>query len=390
MRFGLLVMLFLLHAAAMALPPMPEYRKAESFHILKLVGTYRQMGEQYAQRMNPVMERQYRDIIKGVLLKRGLTEKELLVAADQFLFNNLPWRWQQFFAGMTRYATLKPDQLKILAAMEFEFSLLSDQNAGHLADNRRGCTTFAVWQQHSADGRLLFGRNYDFGPELRTAAMDLTIMVLHPGSDAIPTAAIGFPGAFHLTTGLNQNGLFLALNNASRSDSAIDRNRISAPVMLFEMLLSSPDLNHLDAWLNTIRPDCAYTITAANNRAALAWEWSTFRTVCRRPAQFGVLAATNHFLASEWQNYRAIKTPGQLDHSQVRLDHLRGQTAATPKFDPTSFQRLFDLPYEQGGVTFGENTTYQVLARPADLHLWLKVPGRTAWISVDLQEWLSR
>jgi len=390
MRIAITVLLLTWTIAASARQPMPDYKQIGGFHVLKLIGTYQQMGEQYAQFMNPVMERQYRDVVNGFLLKHGLTEKELQVAADQFLFGNLPWRWQQFFNGMKRSATLRPEQLKILAAMEFEFSLLTDRASRHLADNRRGCTGFAVWNQHSADHRLWFGRNYDFGPDLRVAARDLTIMVLHPAGDSISTAAIGFPGAFYLTTGLNEAGIFLELNTAAKSNPNVDRNRISAPVMLFDMLLSSPDLDHLDAWFNTVRPDAAYIITASSPRQALSWEWDLFRTVCRRPAQFGLLAATNHFQASEWQRYRHISIPDQMDDSQVRLFHLRGQALATPQFDLETMQRLFDLPYEQGGVTFSDRTTYQIIALPAERKLWIKVPSATPWVAIDLGDWLNR
>jgi len=52
-------------------------------------------------------------------------------------------------------------------------------------------------------------------------------------------------------------------------------------------------------------------------------------------------------------------------------------------------QRLFDLPYEHGGVTFGDDTTYQVIALPVELKIWLESSHSDDWVALDLEDFDS-
>jgi hypothetical protein len=53
-------------------------------------------------------------------------------------------------------------------------------------------------------------------------------------------------------------------------------------------------------------------------------------------------------------------------------------------FSPQTMMKVLDTPIEKGGPTDTEKTIYQVIAIPAQLKLWLKVPGFQDWTEVGL------
>jgi hypothetical protein len=45
---------------------------------------------------------------------------------------------------------------------------------------------------------------------------------------------------------------------------------------------------------------------------------------------------------------------------------------------------IMDTPKSEGGATV-DDTTYQVVAVPSQLKIWVSVPGYQDWVSVDLK-----
>jgi len=130
---------------------------------------------------------------------------------------------------------------------------------------------------------MLFGRNYDFGPDLRSAARDLTVMFFGLPPTLFLPPPIGFSRRFLSDHGLNRYGLFLELNMPRVPIPPLIVPGSVRRLMLFDMLLTSPTWPISTHGSIPFVLTGAYTITAATPRDAHGLEWSTFRTVCRRP-----------------------------------------------------------------------------------------------------------
>ena len=53
---------------------------------------------------------------------------------------------------------------------------------------------------------------------------------------------------------------------------------------------------------------------------------------------------------------------------------------------PAKVMNVMSTPLEEGGVFLAPDTTsYQIVAVPADLRIWVRVPQRLDWTQIDLQ-----
>ena len=184
----------------------------------------------------------------------------------------------------------------------------------------------------------------------------------------------------------------LELNNGSASDSNNFSNiRQSALISLFAGLEQSKNNKELTTYLNTTLPDLSYIINAADKESAYSFEWSTSKVRRREPDKNGLLVATNIFFDTAWgrQKYDVAK---DADFIVKRRDNL---IFLADKFKglitPEKMMEIIATPLEKGGAFRTPNlTSYQYVAQPATLKMWLRIPEYQEWTEVDLSQFYDK
>ncbi|MBN1289203.1 MAG: hypothetical protein JXA49_06165 [Actinobacteria bacterium] len=187
-----------------------------------------------------------------------------------------------------------------------------------------------------------------------------------------------------MTSGMNAAGLFLELNNGSASDpSDFTDTRLWAPASLFSFLENAENVEQLACWFSTTNPDLAYIINAADKNTACSFEWATSGVKQRRADRAGILAATNHFVDPAWGIPLPEEDP---DFSVKRRENLLVLGEENKgRFDAEKMMEVISTPVEDGGAFRPPNlTSYEIVAVPEELKIWVRVPEVQDWVEVDL------
>lgn len=348
-------------------------------NVLDLRGNYKQMGRQYGHLLRDELAHLYQEAIEGYFIREKGLAPEAMRHAAQSLFAFYPHRFKTFFEGMAETSGLPLEKHILLNALEL-YGMLP------------GCSGIAAWNDYTAGGPLVFGRNYDWFGRYRPFARFLTVTVFN-GEDGIPTAIATFAGVIYATTGMNAEGLFLELNNGFPSGGSLSySNRVPAVVHLLAFLLDCSNMAHLDAAFNSTRSNFTFIIDAADRDAAYAYEWLPFDIKRREGKADGLLVATNHFVHPDWgielQDTAGFKSRERRENLLSLAENHKG------KMTVAAMMEILDTPIDHGGATWPAGdaiqTVYQVVVVPAERMLWVKVPGFQDWTAVDLGGLFSR
>ncbi len=221
----------------------------------------------------------------------------------------------------------------------------------------RSCSGLAVWGEYTPDGNLIFGRNWGIDRESMKKYMKyLSVVVFNPDSGH-GLANIHPLGNVYLETGMNDQGLFIELNNGSLSDPQYIDDRENTVSVLSTALNQCNTIGESAKYLADTPADLSYALQVANAENCVSVERPTFGARVRTTEQDGVLAAYNNFIPpypKEWE--------GKV------IDPL------APEQDPR-YQNLIKLA----------NTVYQVIASPKELTLWIRGLDYAGWQEINLK-----
>lgn len=354
--------------------------KAGKINVVVLKGTYREMGELYGSLLKEELTANYNGMIKGLKEMKGLTLKDLQEFGNS-IYANYPQKYKEIVEGLAQDSGLGMEKAKVLNAQELYISAaLADW-----ASKQKGCTGMAVWGDYSA-GPLVFGRNYDLGPANHQYA---TMVIYNPTDGSVPVASWTFAGCIYVTSGMNSSGVFLELNNGSASDpSDFTASRPWAPIDLFAFLEQSTSLEQLTSYFETTRPDLSYIVQGADKNGAVSFEWSTSGVKVRQADKNGLLVATNAFFDPSWG-----QTPEDgVDFVVTRRTNLFALAEQNKgKFTPELMMKTISTPLEEGGAFRAPNlTSYEIVAQPETLTMWVRVPDYQDWVKIDMNQYFLR
>ncbi|MBN2169163.1 MAG: hypothetical protein JW738_07955 [Actinobacteria bacterium] len=358
-------------------PAQGNLYKAGKINVLVLSGTYREMGEQYGELLKSDLTKIYEKISGDFGKVDGVSYEELLEIGN-VIYDKYPQRYQEIVEGIADSSGLGMDKAKILNAQEaYVYAALVDM----MKKKQPQCSGMAVWDSYTSEGPLVFGRNYDLGP---VNAEYATVTVYNPVDGNLPTANFTFAGCIYVTSGMNSKGLFLELNNGSTSDpSDFTESRLWAPASLFSFLENAENVEQLAYWFSTTNPDLAYIVNAADKKTACSFEWATFGVKQRQPDRAGILVATNHFADPAWEIPPPSEDP---DFSVQRRENLLAMGEKYKgRFDAKKMMEVISTPVEDGGAFRAPNlTSFEIVAVPAELTIWVRVPEVQDWVGIDL------
>ena len=339
--------------------------------VIDLCGSWYQMGRQYGL----LAKEQIVDVLGYIDGKIGSDAAQIDSAykiADA-LYAGYPDYLKEFFDGASRTSGLNLERLKLCNAAEYVEALFY-------------CSAMAVWDDYSA-GKLVFGRNYD-AQNYSEIFKDLLITVFHPDNE-IAAATIGYAGEFYCVNGLNENGIFIELNNGMPSAGEIIHwDMCPSTTRLFELLFEAECLNDVDSFFESTRSFGSFIIGAADKTEARSYEWC-FDGVRRGDVMTddGLMLSTNHYVNDDWP-YN-IPDDDNSWNSITRRSNLYEQASKFKgEIDVEKMEEIMSTSLDDGGPMH-DLTRYQIVAVPEDLILYIKIPDMGRWASVDMDRYFS-
>jgi hypothetical protein len=346
--------------------------------ITVLRGNYREMGRQYgAFYRNELAE------IDAILKTEFVKTPGITIAAMQKKgadsFDAYPRRYKEIMYGIAETSGRSLEDLQMMNGMELYIPFVA---------NWGGCSGIAVWGPYTSDGTLIFGRNYDY---FQPMTKFTTVTVWNPVDGSLPFASIGYIGLMYVTTGLNKEKQFLELNMGASSGGFFRRDdRAAGALSLFSVMEDAGTPDEMNLRMHSVTTDTAFVINTASPEGAFSYEWTTWDMRRRGPDRDGVLVGTNHFEDPSW----GLTPPeahslgdGMAGNSVWRRDNLL--SFADRNKGSITLEKVKDVmstPLEEGGVFLApDNTSYQIMAVPADLRIWVRVPGLVDWTEIDLE-----
>jgi len=250
------------------------------------------------------------------------------------------------------------------------------------------CSGLAVWDEYTPDGVLVFGRNWDIEREsLQPYMKYLSVAVFSPDSGNA-FANVHPLGNVYLETGMNENGLFIELNNGAYSDPSYIEGAENTVSVLVTALNQCSTIDEASEYLLETPADLSYIIQIADAKECVSVERATFATRVREAEQQGVLAAYNSFVPpypEGWTGKVADPRPQEIDPRYSNLIKLANSDGFRGKLDVQVMKELMDIEVRDGGATH-RGTVFQVIAVPEELTLWIRALGYSDWQQVSLLE----
>ena len=200
-----------------------------------------------------------------------------------------------------------------------------------------GCTSFAAWGDHTASGRLLVGRNFDFQAG---ECFDRNKLVTRVKPDrGLGFISVSWPGMAGVVSGINDQRIAITINAASSRD----KRTIGMPVSLvIRQVLQYA--GSLDEAIRMIRQSevfvaDSYLIADGKSGTAVVVEKTPSRCAVRKPTARYIICS-NHFLSDELSDdpgNRAYMVEGTsvVRHERIESLVLQARGKLTPEMAAT-------------------------------------------------------
>lgn len=344
--------------------------------VVRLNGSYRQMGRQYGELLKPQLWSFHRKAILENFPSGPFYTKEKIIAFAQSNFQYYPDRIRQMFEGIAETSGLSLDQL-ILLDQYVTLSTLKYET---------GCSQIAAWGNYSVHGMLVYGKNEDFFDYFKEFDDSLVITVLNPDDGSASVATIGNAGELSTMNEISSNGLVLAMNSAPSAymeSEELPWNRIPPFLNYLLFFLDSKNFDSLESNIREYKPPFSYILNIADPEKGVSFECTT-DTCVKRESFEDLIVSTNHFMDPSWNESKQNTDEEERDSR----DRYKNLTVLGQKFkgtiDARVLMQILDIQLQDGGAT-NPATIFQFVTTPADRVIWVKIPGYQDWTRIDAE-----
>jgi len=341
----------------------------------------------------------YRGLVTGKLIRRLLYKQEKTfvdqihkyVPSDSYLnflkflvavFNrnideNIKAEYLQEIYGLSKFASNDFDNIGSKYQRLLNYQAAHD--IGHMMQNYHlvGCTSFAVWNEKSADSSLLVGRNFDFYVSDEFAE-DKIVSFVKPDS-GYRYMMITWGGMMGVVSGMNDQGLTVTIN-AAKSKVPL---HAACPVSFVAKHILQYAQN-IDEALNIARKyevfvSETFLIGSAQDNKACIIEKNTEKTTLFRPYSSFVIA-TNHFQSPEFASDKLNIAQQKESPTSIRYKRTEQLIKEAGRIDAAKAAAILRNPYGRDDKVIGftnEEAVNQYIAHhsvifePEKLRVWV-------------------
>lgn len=321
-----------------------ELRQVNGLPVLVVEGTPEEIGEQLA-------------VLTGAQVKAMLNFPRDLVRHER-----LGFLWPVLVAmGKSLEPNFPPDHLRELDAgvkkLGVERDLAIVGNTFPDVSKAAGCSSLIVGGGRSATRGPLFGRNLDY-PTLGILQDYSLVTVFRPkGKKAF--ASIGFPGMIGCLSGMNEDGLCLAVHEVrqTRDDSPrLDPAGVPYTLLFRRILEECSTVEEAEKFLRSQKRTTMLNLGVCDRRGGAIFEFTPKHVVVRRPEE-EICTCTNHFCSSDLG----------VGQKCYRLDRLDTSRHLREKLDVDAVRRYLHQANQ------GKATLQTMVFEPAALKLHLSL-----------------
>lgn len=336
-----------------------ELYQIQELPVLKLYGTYHEMGRQEGHLLKDNLWRYYKTSVTENLLKNKTTDISPVFQETNPYFQKYPKRFQEIIKGMSETSGLSLEQLIVLSQVPIISSM---------------CSGFASFGPYSSDNSMIFGRNADFFSQSPDYSNEIVVLFYNPTDGSNSVATVARPAQIEIATGLNSDGIFYEWNDGSPSGGTLFYP--GRRPFISEWLFDYSSLDSLDTAIASTLTNWPAIVNVANSTTAYSYEWATFDQKKRSPDKDGLLVATNHFILPEW----GIAGPyGDPYYTVTRRENLlQLGEKYKGRINSDIMQEILDTDLDHGGAT-GPFTRQQIIVKPETKEIWVKIPHYSDW-----------
>ena len=264
-----------------------------------------------------------------------------------------------------------------------------------------GCTSFAAWGDHTADGKLLIGRNFDF--YAGDAFSEQKMVAFIAPDRGYKHAMVTWPGMIGAVSGMNEKGLTVTINAGKSAIPTEAKTPIS--LLTREILQYAGNIDdaiYIARQREVFVSESIMVGSAADKKAVLI-EMSPHQKIdiYEVSNSTGVLVCANHFQSEAYRSDKNNLRQIEESHSKYRFDRMTELLAATPKLTPVDAAAMLRDREGLGGADLGygnEKAINQLLAhhavifQPEDRRMWVATsPYQLGeFVAYDLDEVFAR
>jgi len=195
-----------------------------------------------------------------------------------------------------------------------------------------GCTSFAAWDEKTADGKLLIGRNFDFyaGDDF---SKEKLVTFMNP-SEGYKFMTYGWAGMMGALSGMNETGLTVTINAGKSKIPLIAKTPIS--ILTREILQYATTIEEAVAIAKKREVFVSESImigSAKDKRAALI-EVSPTNFGVYKVANTNQLVCSNHFQSDSYVSDRRNQKAIEESHSLYRYQRMTELLSENDKLTP--------------------------------------------------------